>query len=178
MTSTLRRPYYDELEHEVDRLREENVELREKYARALNLLRLYKSRAELCISKPRTKMACDSPSLAPDSPVHSPDRNGDLLSRYLEITQARRSSEQPLRSLSPKARKTNMWRERLLRMNSISPRKDSRSRERTKVIHAAEEVPHEDELHLAEKLNSGKFNLPDPPESPGEISELLSHNDY
>ena len=177
------RPHYDELEQSVFKLQKENNELREKYATALKLLQLYRSRAELSLSgskrredthaRMQTDVRPPSDHFISKSPPPAEEKK-DILSRYLEIQQARRSSEQPLRDISPKAKKTNMWRERLLRMNSISPRKELRVESVSPKTVTCPDLPQNEVFQLAEKLNSGEFRLPDQPECPEEISQLLS----
>jgi hypothetical protein len=61
---------------------------------------------------------------------------------------------------------TNVWRERLLRMNSISPRKEREIESRPVEV-----------LELAEALNSGEIRLESKrEENVDEISELLSNH--
>jgi hypothetical protein len=70
----------------------------------------------------------------------------DLLRRYKQHVELNLSHAQPDEKEPPQTKVTNMWRERLLRMNSLSPRKEPVRKQ-------------EDVLELAAALNSGDFQL-------------------
>ena len=123
-------------DHTIRELERENAILRAKYAKALELLRRYKARAE----------TADSSQGEHGTTPADPEPVAD-----------------------GKEKISNVWRERLLRMNSLSPRKES-SRPKT-----SGHIHNREVLDLAEALNSGEFRLEsDPGENVQEISDLLS----
>ncbi len=117
-------------------LEQENSILRAKYAKALELLRRYKTQVEI-----------GAFPLGEQAPT----------------------ATDPESSSEGKEKITNVWREKLLRMNSLSPRKEPTRLKTSGPIH------NRDVLDLAEALNSGEFRLDtDNGECVEEISDLLS----
>lgn len=117
-------------------LEQENSILRAKYAKALELLRRYKTQVEI-----GTFPLGAQPPAATDPELTS----------------------------GGKEKITNVWREKLLRMNSLSPRKEPTR------LKTSGPIQNRDVLDLAEALNSGEFRLDtDYGECVEEISDLLS----
>lgn len=117
-------------------LEQENSILRAKYAKALELLRRYKTQVEI---------------------------------GTLPLSAKLPAGTDPESISVGKEKITNVWREKLLRMNSLSPRKEPTR------LKTSEPIFNRDVLDLAEALNSGDFRLDtDHGECMEEISELLS----
>ena len=186
-------------------LERENEELRLKYSRALQLLSIYKSRAEQALADPDkgrlspVSQPVPSVKTSPTSIPHNvesvtatevqpPVNKRTLLMRYLELhdsetaEKAAASRATQDASISSKPKVNRMWRDRLMGLKSTSPKTEFRS-----PLPIPAPIVNE-ALDLAECMNSGEFKwmqlgdiaaktVEEEPDRIEEISHLLSRRD-
>lgn len=168
LVSRMKERREENLLERIGELELENEELRRKYKQALQLLSIYKSKAELVLksSSPKNHVEAENQEI----PIPS---KRSLLAKYLEIHDAstRRDDATPSSaSRSGSISKTkNIWKEKLMELNGVSPREPK-----------LKEENQQDELslRLAKSLNSGEFHLDRPTAKQAddqieEISHLL-----
>lgn len=168
LVSRMKERREENLLERIGELELENEELRRKYKQALQLLSMYKSKAELVLKSSSLKNHVEQENQ--EIPIPS---KRSLLAKYLEIHNAstRRDDTTPSSaSRSGSLSKTkNIWKEKLMELNGLSPREPR-----------LQEENEQDELifGLAKSLNSGEFLLDRPSGKQAddqieEISHLL-----